>query len=70
MREKPERRLKMYEIRNQHENCPYEDGLKDEIISTHENDLEYTYWNGSKVTILGHKKIDNITIIEVHIEGI
>lgn len=60
----------MYEIRNQLGNVPNIEGLKDEIIATFENDLTYTYWDGDKITILGHRKTNNITLIEIHIESI
>ena len=59
-----------YEIRNQFGNVPYIDGLRDEIIHSHNNGRTSIWWNGDSIDILGHKVVDGTMVINIYIHGI
>jgi len=59
-----------YEIRNQADNVPYVEGLRDEIVHAHNNGKTLVEWNNETIAILGHKVTNGTMVINIHIPSI
>lgn len=58
------------EIKNQQDEHIDDDNIKGEILYAAEHDMEYTYFEDTRIDIISEKKTEDSHILIVHIGGV